>query len=313
MPTTLLPSSVGHFDEENLQYAHRELTRIRSKVYEYEYPNKKMANGEILPLAIQTEAAWDDYIEVEEYDIVGVAAVIADYSKGGPRVGNRTRRTRFNIKTVGDHVGISWEEINKARTHNKPIKEQRLKAAREAAENYLDKGGYSGDPAYGLPGLFHRIPIPRYYSASRLKDSTDPEEMLALLNAPVRSLMEFTNEKAQPKKMVLPSNEFRLITETYRSSNSDMTVLDAFLNTQRKQGLIDEVISDIKLKDKGEDGLAAGLILPDDPDKICLGVQLPFMMLPEQQQNLELVTHAVMRTSLVQAAYPMECLIFENI
>jgi len=314
MPTAadLFPSAVGHFDDDLLLFAQRELTKVRAKVYQYEYPNKKMANGEILPLDIQTEAAWDDYIEIEEYDVVGVAAVIADYSKGGPRVGNRARRTRFAIKTVGDHVGVSWEELNKAQAHNKPLKEQRLRAAREAADSYIDMGGYSGDPAYNLPGLFYRSPIPRWYSPTRLADAPDPDDILALLHAPINALMEMSNYRAMPKRLVLGTDLEQYVCQTYRT-NSDLLVIDAFLETQRRLNRIEEVIFDVNLNNKGENGRSAALVLPNDREKACLGIQLPFMMLPEQQQNLELVTHAVMRTSLVQVARPMECLIVEGL
>lgn len=305
-------TSAVRFDEETTLYANRELTRIRAKVYEREYPTKKMANGEIIPISIQTEAEWDDYIEVEEYDVVGIAAVIADYSKGGPRVGNIVRRVLYKIKTVGDHVGWSWEEINKARTHNRPLQEQRLRALREAADNYLDKGGYDGDPDYGLPGVL-TLPIPRFASAIRFADAASTDDLLALLNAPVRGMMDLTNGMAMPKKLVLPEKQFGQIYDTYRASGSDQTIADAFLNSQSKQGLIDEIICDNKLKGKGTGGTDVGLILPDDEDKICLGVQLPFMMLPEQQINLEFVIHGVMRTSLVQCNYPMEAMVVENI
>lgn len=305
--------AVAHFDEETTLYAHRQLTRMRARTYEREYPMKHMANGEIIPIVIQTEAEWDDYIEIEEYDIVGIAAVIADYSKGGPRVGNVMRRALYKIKTVGDHVGWSWEEINKARTHDRPLQEQRLRAAREAIENYLNRGGYDGDPDFGLPGILNGVAIPRYYSATTFDAAPTTDDQLALLNAPVRAMMEMTNGMAMPRKMVLPEKQFAKIWETYRATGSDQVVAESFLNTQSRQGLISTIICDNHLQGKGENGGDVGLILPDDESKICLGVQMPLTFLPEQQMNLEFVIHAVMRTSLVQCAYPLESMIMEGI
>ena len=307
----MITSSV-RFDEETTIFTQRELTRVRARVYEREYPMKKMANGEIIPISIQTDFEWDDYIEVEEYDVVGIAAVIADYSKGGPRVGNVVRRVFYKIKTVGDHAGWSWEEINKARTHNKPLREQRLRAAREAADNYLNQGGYDGDTDFGLPGIF-TLPIPRFTSIRPFAQATSTDDLLAMLNASVRGMMIATNGMAMPRKLVLPQKQFGQIHDTYRASGSDQSVAEAFLNTQSIQGLISQIICDDNLKGKGDNGTDAGLILPDDEDKICLGVQMPFNMLPEQQINLEFVVHGVMRTSLVQCLYPMESLIIQGI
>lgn len=158
-----MSTQLAHLDDETSLFAQRELTKLRAKIYEREYPQKKMANGQILPISVQTEAEWDDFIEVEEYDVVGMAAVIADYSKGGPRVGTVTRRIQYRIKTVGDHVGWSYEEINKARTHNRPLQGQRLRALREGCDNYLNQYAYSGDSDYGLPGIYNGATHPPLY------------------------------------------------------------------------------------------------------------------------------------------------------
>ncbi len=300
-----------HFDEDTILFTQRELTKTRAKVYEVEYPQWKMSQGEIIPISIQTDYEWDDFIEVEEYDVVGIAAVIADYSKGGPRVGNKTRRVLYRIKTVGDHVGWSWEEINKARTHNRPLQSLRLRAARMACDRYIQEKCYDGDPDYGLPGLLN-LPLTRYYSTTPFAQATGPDDLLALLNAPVGAMMDLTNSMAQPRKLVLPEKQFRQVWTTVRVG-SDMGVAETFANIQSKQGLIDEVICDNNLKKKGDNGTDIGLMLPDDEEKLCIGIQMPFMMLPEQQINLEFVIHAVMRTSLVQCLYPLECMILENI
>lgn len=307
-----MSQQLAHLDDETSLFAQRELTKLRAKIYEREYPQKKMANGQILPISVQTEAEWDDFIEVEEYDVVGMAAVIADYSKGGPRVGTVTRRIQYRIKTVGDHVGWSYEEINKARTHNRPLQNQRLRALREACDNYLNQYAYSGDSDYGLPGIYNGLPIPRYTSSTTLAAAANADAMLALLVAPVNLLMDTTNGMALPKKMVMSQANKSLIASTVRP-NTDTTVEQMFLSIMESQGLIDEIIVDQNTIGKGDGGTNTMLILPNDEDKICLGIQMPFIVLPEQFINLETIVHALMRTSLVQCPYPLESLIVQGV
>lgn len=314
-PLTVNPTSPApnaYFDVETTIFTQRELTQLRAKIYERQYPEKLLANGNIIPISVQTEAQWDDYIEIEEYDIVGIAEVIADYSKGGPRVGNIVRRILYRIKTVGAHCGWSYEEIQKAKTHNRPLQEQRLRALREASDNYLNYHGYFGDLTYGLPGILSSN-ISRIQSASTFAAAPSTDAFLALLNGPIAAMRSLTNTLAMPKKIVLPQTQFSQMYDTYRSVGSDMTISDAFLNSQSKQGLVSQILCDNNLKGAGTNGSDVMLVLPDDDSKICLGIHLPFMMMPEQQINWEYVIQSMMRTSLVQVAYPLESLIVEGI
>jgi hypothetical protein len=303
---------LAHLDDETSLFAQRELTKLRAKIYEREYPQKKMANGQILPISVQTEAEWDDFIEVEEYDIVGMAAVIADYSKGGPRVGTVTRRIQYRIKTVGDHVGWSYEEINKARTHNRPLQAQRLRALREACDNYLNQYAYSGDADYGLPGIYSGLPIPRYTSSTTLAAAPNADAMISLLVTPFNLLLDTTNGMAMPARYVLDQANYSLIASTLRP-NTDTTVLEATKMIVSSQGYEVDFVVDQNVKGKGDGGTNTMLILPNDEDKICLGIQMPFIVLPEQSINLETIVHALMRTSLVQCPYPLESLIVQGI
>lgn len=302
-----------YFDNESVLFTQRQLTRIRSRIYEREYPMLKMARGEILPISVQTEAQFDDFIECEEYDTVGMAAVITDYSDGGPTVGVVTRRVLYRIRTVGDKAIYNWEEINKARFHNKPLREQNLRALREAADKYLNEKAYLGDPDYGLTGIMTTPGIPRFNSATRFADTASTADLLALLDAPISAMMDLTNGQAMPRKWVLPELQFRQVYSTYRATGSDLTVADSFLNAQSKQGLINQFVCDQNLKGLGDDGSDVGLILPEDEDKICLAIQRPFEILPEQQMGLEFIVHALMRTSLVQCLYPLESMIVQGI
>lgn len=297
-------------DDDTLIFASRELTAMRAKIYERQYPEKKMASGQILPIEVMTEAAWADEIEIEEYDIYGIMQVIADYSKGGPRVGNSSRRVRYQIKTIGGHAGYSLEEINKARFANKPLLAQRMRALREAYENYQDHVGYWGDTSFGLQGLF-TLPLPTMVSPMPFSGATSADDLLALLNSYVAAIQEPTFGLETPKKMVLPEAQYRRIFSTYRTNTSE-TIGEAFLRSQRAQNLIQDIIMDVKLK-KAYNGQDVGLILPDDEDKISLGLTIPFTMLPEQVQNMEFVTHAYARVMGVVCKYPMSTLIFTGI
>lgn len=307
------PQSPGQmrYDDATLEFAERSLTTLRAKVYNKQYPAQKMANGEILPIEIMDDCEWADEFEIEEYDVFGIACVIADYSKGGTRVGTSARRVRYPIRTVGAHCGYSLEEINKARFANKPLKEQRMRALREAWNNYIERGGYFGDPDFGLEGLF-TLKLPTQASSMTFAAASTADDLLALLNGYVSGISVDTFGIEIPKKMVMPQFQYDKIFSTYRPQTTE-TVGEAFLRSQRAQGKIENIIVEPKLAKAAPDGTDALLILPDDEDKISLGIPVPWRMLPEQVVNLETIVHALGRTSLVICKSPLSTRIITSV
>lgn len=298
-------------DEESLLFAQRSLTKIAEEIYLREYPFM-MASGEIIPVKVMPELEAKKYVEIAELDVFGLAAVVADYSKGGPRVGVVARRQLYPIKTVGDHAAWSWEEILFAKAENLPLEDKNLEAARIAYEAYLNKCGYFGDPDYGLPGLLTSN-LPRLSAATTFAAAASPDALLALLNSPIAAIRTSTNGFETPKKIVLPQKQFQQIGTTMRASNSDVSVLAAFQDLQTKMSQAATIVVDDNLRGAGTNGEDVMLILPDDSKAICLGVAMDFRLLPPQQQNLEYVVHGLGRVIGAMVIRPMSGLIIEGI
>lgn len=308
-----MPETQIRLDEESLLYAQRALTAVAAKVYERDYSAQfKMANGEIIPVVVATEFASEKYIEIDELDFFGLAEVIADYSKGGPRVGVIARRQMYPIRTIGDHAAWSWEEVQIAMGKNLPLKEKNVQATRIAFEAKTNKIGYDGDPDYGLPGILTSN-LSRMISSSTFAAASSSDSLLALLNAPVAALKVATNGIENPTKLVMPSKQFQQIGTTMRSSTSDMSVLASFLDLQSKMGQISSVQVDDNLKGAGTNGEDVMLVLPNDQDAICLMLAMDYTLLPVQQINLEYVQHAVGRVIGTVVTRPLSGMIVEGI
>jgi hypothetical protein len=298
-------------DAESLLFAQRQLTAIADMVYKREYPYM-MANGEIIPVKILTEYAFKRTIEIKELDVFGLAAVISDYSKGGPRVGLVARRQSYPIKTVGDHAAWSWEELKTAQAEDVPLESDSLEAARDAFEAYVNKLGYFGDSDYGLPGLLTSN-LPRLAAATTFAAAASPDALLALLNSPVSTVRTSTNSFETPRKIVMPQKQYQQLGTTMRSSNSDISVLAAFLDLQAKMSQVTEIIVDDNLRGAGTNGEDVMLLLPDDEKAIFLGIPLDFELQEPQQQNLEIVVHGLGRVVGAIVVRPLSGMIVEGI
>lgn len=302
--------TVKHFDADTLGFVERDLLVKSAKIYKRQYPAFKLANGQILPVKIQTELQWADEVEIEEYDVVGMNCLISDYSKGGTRVGTLARRVRYKIKTHGNHCGWSWEEVNKAQAHNRPLVSMRMEATREAYDKYINFTGFNGDEEAGLPGIL-TTPIQRRSSSVQINSSFTPDQIVGMLNDHVSYLVSSTNELASPAKIIMPVDKRNYLFNP--RPYGDKTIGQMFLDNQRELGYITEIVADNNLKGKGANGTDVMLILPNDPDKFYVSVPMPYTILPQQVQNLEVVVHTVGRFAGVHCLKPMESLLVENI
>lgn len=303
-------TSVQHFDADTLAFVERDLLVKSAKIYKRQYPAFKLANGQILPIKIQPELAWADEVEIEEYDTVGMNCLISDYSKGGTRVGTLSRRVRYKIKTHGNHCGWSWEEINKASTHNRPLVAQRMEATREAYDKYINYTGFMGDEEAGLPGIF-TTPLQRRSSSVQINSSFTPDQIIGMLNDHVNYLVSSTNDLASPAKLIMPVDKRNYLFNP--RPYGDKSIGQMFLDNQRELGYIKEIVADNNLKGKGAAGTDVMLVLPNDEDKMYVSVPMPYTILPQQVLNLEVVVHTVGRYGGVQTLKPMEGLIVENV
>lgn len=300
-------------DEESLLFAQRSLTKTAAKIYEKDYSDRfKAANGLICPVQVMSEYADQRFIEILELDIYGRAEVVADYSKGGPRVGVIGRRQSYTIRTIADHAGWSWEEVLMAKGAGLPLERKNLDATRIAFEAKCNHTFLFGDSDYGLPGLLTSN-LGRMTAASTFAAASTPDALLALLNGPVATLSGISEAVPKPKRIVLPSKQHQQIGTTLRASTSDTSVLKAFLDMQGALGQINSVVVDDNLKGKGTNGEDVMLVLPDDGDAICFALAMDYTLLPVQQLNLEYVQHAVGRIIGAMVMQPLSGMIVEGI
>ena len=283
-------------DSESLVLTQEQVKAALVKVYERDYSKRfKAANGEIQPVRVWSEYAAKKYIEIGEFDYFGLAEVIADWSKGGPRVGVTMRRQMYPIRTVGDYCAWSWEEIFIAKGEGVPVQEKNLGATRIAFEAKFNKTCYFGDPDYGLPGLFTSN-LGRLTASSTIRAASGFDAKLAILSNAVTALKE-ANDMAAPRILVIPEKQAQDIGNTTRATagSSSESVLTAFINLQKQLGQIDRVVVDNNLKGAGTNGEDCMLILPDDEEEIVFAMAMDYTALPVQQTNLEYVVHALGR------------------
>ena len=306
-----IDAAAAHWDEDTLAFTTEQLRAIATTVYKRKYHPLKMANGSILPIQIEPEYQFNDTIEFEEYETLGINALIADGS-GGPMVGTITRRTTYKNKLHGNKTSYGYEEINKAMKVGRPLQAQRMEATRDAYEKYVNQIAWDGDSAAGLRGVFNSR-IRRGIASATIDSGSTADEILAMLGNAVTSIVDGTNQTAVPKRLVMPVPERDYLFQTYRASGSDQTIGAAFLASQRELGYIEEIIGDNNCKGKGTNGEDVMLVLPNDPSSLYLSIPQDYTVLPEEMKAMETVVHTVGQIIGAVVLKPGESAIYEGI
>lgn len=250
--------------------------------------------------------AWAKTYSQQMMTSHGVAKLISNYADDLPNVGVSSVEESFNIRSVGDAIVYSIDDIAAAMGAGVPLSGALFMAARRAAEEKQNAIAWYGDAANGLYGALNHPNIPRVALSSAIASGTSADTILAMLHGLVHGVRERTKQTGFPDRMLLPTTAFDYIASTYRSSTSDTTILQAFLTQQQ---YVREVFPCGELDGAGDNGEDVILVFPANENSLGHVVPQMFSPQPAQMRNLAFVINCIAKTGGVASAYPLECAI----
>lgn len=267
----------------------RELEEISQEVFTREYAEFKAR--EFFPVdhsigAGKTLFTW------REWDRVGAAVVMADYSTAIPRADAFGTENSSKIRPLVLAYGISIEEIEAAAAEGRALDRMRAEACREGFEQTVDDIAAVGDAANGLVGVLNQPNIPSYTIPNGASGHTDwarktPDEIIADCNGIGSYIFKLTLEREKPDTLLLPTAQYSLIQGTPRQTFSDKTILDFLIANSPWFKNID---SWTKLTGAGASSTDRMLAYTRDPRKIRQIIPQEQTPLPPQPEGMEIVT-----------------------
>lgn len=274
-------------NDEDIGFFNQQLTHIKAQTYEIEYAELKAASGMIFPISNEA-APTDEYIKYYTFDKIGVAKIVNSYAEDFPRADIKGYPTISNIRGIGAHYGYSWNEIQASRAKGLGIDTRRANATKRANDEKVEQITWFGDADNGLQGLFDNANVP---TATVVNDGTGSttewvnktsEQILRDMNNLVNGIVELTKEIEIPDTLLLPTAQYNLISTLGRSTVSDTTIKEFFL---QNQSYVKNIISVPKLSNVG--GNAVMVAYKMDPITVTLEIPLQYTQFAPQQQMLE--------------------------
>ena len=241
------------------------LEQMRSRVYEDEYPELKARR--FIPVSNEVDTGAETFA-YEETNYVGEAKVIYNYADDLPTVATDARKVVREIVSVGDSYIYTIQDIRRAAFSGKDLTARKAVAARRLWERKLDAIAAKGEPGTGITDGF-----------------LTSQQILDDMNALQRSFITTSRELYTPNWVLMPTEQFLLISHTRMSTTGDRdeTLLQAFRSANP---WIQDVQPWNLLNEAGAGSTDRMCTYFRDPEIMELQVPQEFEVLPPQPKNL---------------------------
>lgn len=295
------------FDANETAFLERELTQLRTKIYEVQYADNIATS--FMPLATDI-APYAKTYSTPVLDRVGRAKVIGNAITDIPRIDVKKDEILGTVATLGAAFGFDLMELRAAALTGTPLEMWKAKAARSAVDDEIDQmlalGQTSSQTGLGVTGLNNNasVAVDTTSFTPWVAGTTTAAQMLTMLNKPASALNVTLKNKSAllPDTMILPSAYYDLASSTQVSTGSDLTVLKYFL---QNNPYIKTIAQWNKLALANAGGSGPRILVYRRSDVVLEGVvPLPFEQLPPQAIGLELVTNCIARAGGVKVYHP---------
>lgn len=282
----------------------RELEMVKTQTYDVKFKQNKAFS--LFPVSSEASPAVAE-ITWRQFTRVGMAKMVSDYAMDFPRVDIYGAEYSVKPKGLGAAYGYSIEEIRRAQMAGLPLETRRAEAARRAIEDKLNYIAFNGDTGTGLKGFIAYTGISEYTVASGGTGNTKTwstktaDQILDDMNGIVHGVVAATNGIEQPDTMLMPLEQYNLISTKRLGTDSDTTVMEYFLKTNRYIKRIEWLT---ELKTAGDSSTARMMVYVNDPMHLTLEVPLMFEQYEADKKGMSYEIPCYAKTAGMIIYYP---------
>lgn len=201
-----------------------QLTAALNRAYEKEYAENSVVN--IFPVTNEIPG-HAKYFEYPEFDGVGIAQIIADYSDDLPLVDAFMTEKQGKVFRFGNAFLISIDEIKAGAATGQSLSTRKQSLAFEAHDNLLDKLVWSGSAPHGISSVFDHPNINNVVAGTWNSAAAAMADITALIDAIETS----TNGTHTATDILLPASARRLMQELVPNTSISYAQLFATNNS----------------------------------------------------------------------------------
>ena len=263
----------------------RQLEYVKSQTYDEKLADLPLFQGD-LPISSEvpegaTEMTW------RSFKGIGAAKFISDYDQGFPRADIGGAELTRKVYDIGMGYGYSLKEIARAAKANIQLDTKRSAAAKRAVEEKLNAVALTGDTDRNIPGFISYPGVQEYTvpttgtGTTKTWSTKTADQILVDLYGILNTIVEGTNGIERPNTIKMPLASYNYIKQTPRSTLSDKTILQFFLenNPGVSVGWWNE------LKTAGAGSTKRMIAYVNDADHLSVEIPVTLKQHPEYQDG----------------------------
>lgn len=276
-------------------FLREQLEVITNTVIRQEFPTLVMGNGTLVPITNEVDYRAETF-SYKLFSSVGEAKILANGASDIPMVSAYVQKKMGIIRTLVDGYEITLEDLEAAQFANMNLSAEMAIAARTAIEEGIDRIGYFGAAENELLGLVNlpnvvRETAPNNGNLNGGTNSTrwqhkDASQLYAELTSFLTRTRQATKSIEKPEILLIPQAQYDRISELVFPANTDNTLLNFFMQTQRANASgIKEIIPVEMLSGAGTGGSDLMIAYQRNPAKLRYEIPLDFEQRPPQVIN----------------------------
>lgn len=296
---------LAHFDSGESLFLNRQLDYIKQQTYDIKYAELKARK--LIPVSSEADPGAEN-IFYRQYDQTGLAKIISNYADDLPDADVSGKEYSATVKTLGASYKYNIQEMRAAVYGNVPLEQRRANAARRAIAQKENKIAFFGDTNNNLIGMFNApnvtsVTIPATGTGSSTTWATKTaDQILYDMNLVANTVVSVSLGVENPDTMLLPLSQYNYVASTARSTYSDKTILNYFLENNP---YIKQVEWVNELATAGASSAARMYAYRRSPEVLTLEIPSDFEQLELQIKNLIYKVPCIERCAGVLVYYPL--------
>lgn len=282
----------------------RELEAIKRRSFDRKYPN--LLARTFIPYSPEPAAEGAESITYRSYDRRGMMKLISGYETTLQRIDVVGSEFTSPVKSIGGMVSWTRQEVRAAEYARKPLKSDRMMAARRAAEEAIDELLCFGNTDTGLPGFLNNANVPQASVVGgtwAAKLAVDPDLIIDDISDAVADMRLLTRNVETFDTILIPPSQYALLALT-RLVDHNLTLLKYLQETLSVMG-ITTIASWWRLTGAGSGGTDRMVVYRRDPENLFYEVPMEFTAYPEQWHGLQAEVPCEARVGGTIIPYPL--------
>jgi len=296
--------------DQGLFFEH-ELENIKKKTYEIQYP--QIMARTVFPAAAELSHPGSQSVTYEMYDQVGAAKLLHSYAEDIPQVEVKGNRYTRQVYAGSLSHSYSVDDIDAASMSGKPMSSMKAAAVRRGLLQLESNLAFYGDPATDIPSFINN-PTFNAEDATAQWENATAEQIIDDMISMQESIVDNSNGVEIPDTLILPTKQYSRLKTMPRSTTSDTSVLDYFV---QQSPYITTVMPVHELKDSLDTAVNGSkdcaIMYTRSPDKLWLEVVKDVTFLPAQEHGLMLKVPAYNKTAGVIVPFPKAICVLSGI